>query len=135
MVASNAPDDAVAPSADTLPAPGSNGVAPVETTGPDEAEYGGAEAIVADVPESSILPSGIAADGALTAVVVVVVVVALFIEVGPISVVLNGVSALPLDDGVSYTAPGFSGPGGDGGPPYGAFRSAAGETGIEKLGL
>ena len=55
-----------------------------------------------------------------------------FIELGPISVVLNGVSPVL---GADWIAPGFSGPGGDAGPPYGAFRSASGETGIEKLGL
>ena len=54
-----------------------------------------------------------------------------FIEVGPISVVLKGVSALPPDGEES----GFSGPGGAEGPLYGALRSAEGETGIEKLGL
>jgi hypothetical protein len=60
--------------------------------------------------------------------------VVLFIEVGPISVVLKGVSL--LFGGVdSIAAPGFSGPGGAVGLPYVAFRSAAGETGIEKLGL
>ena len=58
-----------------------------------------------------------------------------FIEVGPISVVLKGVSALPPDGEESYVAPGFSGPGGAAGPLYGALRSAEGETGIEKLGL
>ena len=58
-----------------------------------------------------------------------------FIEVGPISVVLKGVSALLPDGADSYAAPGFSGPGGEAGPLYGALSSAAGETGIEKLGL
>jgi hypothetical protein len=76
----------------------------------------------------------VGADAALAEVTVVVVDVE-FIEVGPISVVLNGVSALPPDGADSYPAPGFSGPGGAAGPSYGAFRSAAGETGIEKLGL
>ena len=39
-----------------------------------------------------------------------------FIEVGPISVVLKGVSALLPDGEASYPAPGFSGPGGAEGP-------------------
>ena len=62
------------------------------------------------------------------------VVGALFIEVGPISVVLNGVSLL-FAGGDSIGAPGFPAPGPTTGEPKFAFRSAAGGTGIEKLGL
>ena len=91
----------------TRPVPGSSGVTvappPVVAYGPDDAEYGGAVAIVADVVESLTLPSG-AGYGTLTAEPVVENGVAPlvaggveFIEVGPISVVLNGVSALPPD--------------------------------------
>ena len=124
----------VLPPADTVPAPGSSGVAAAGaevTNRPDDAEYAGAVAMVDAVVESSlILPNGVGFAGTTTFEVAV----GPFIEVGPISVVLNGVSGLPPDGAASY-ALGFSGPGGAAGPPYGAFRSAAGETGIEKLGL
>ena len=75
---------------------------------------------MAEVVEAlPVLPRG-AGYGALTEVVVEYVVAAgavEFIEVGPISVVLKGVSALlPPDGPVSYAAPGFSGPGGAAGP-------------------
>ena len=60
----------------------------------DEAEYGGAVAIVDAVVESSlILPNGVGIVGTATFEVAV----GPFIEVGPISVVLNGVSTLPPD--------------------------------------
>jgi len=124
----------VLPPVDTVPAPASNGVAGAGadvTYRLDDAEYGGAVAIVDAVVELSLtLPKGVGFGGGPTFEVAV----GPFIEVGPISVVLNGVSTLPPDGADSY-ALGFSGPGGAAGPPYGALRSAAGETGIEKLGL
>ena len=103
---------------ETLPAPASSGVtvplAPV-------VGYGGALPIVTEVVGSlPDLPSG-AEYAALTEPVVENGVAGLvaggveFIEVGPISVVLKGVSALP-DGEDSYAAPGFSGPGGAAGP-------------------
>ena len=75
--------------------------------------------IVAELVESPTLPRG-AGYGALTDDVVEYAArvgggAVEFIEVGPISVVLNGVS--PLDGADSYAAPGFSGPGGAAGPP------------------
>jgi hypothetical protein len=85
----------VLPPVDTVPAPESNGVAgPDVTYRLDEAEYGGAVAIVDAVVESSLtLPSGVGFTGTTTFEVAV----GAFIEVGPISVVLNGVSTLPPD--------------------------------------
>ena len=85
----------VPPPVDTVPAPESNGVAgPDVTYRLDEAEYGGAVAIVDAVVESSLtLPSGVGFTGTTTFEVAV----GAFIEVGPISVVLNGVSTLPPD--------------------------------------
>ena len=90
--------------AETLPAPGSSGVT------------------VAPPTVAAYRPAG-AGYGALTEVVVeyavapVVAGAVEFIEVGPISVVLKGVSVLlPLDGADSYAAPGFSGPGGAAGP-------------------
>ena len=110
-------------SAATLPAPASSGAAAAD---PDvanraaEAEYGGAPAATDGMLVSSVTcstgPEGIAA---LTAGVVVedpLVVGALFIEVGPISVVLNGVSPL-LGAGGAIAAPGFSAPGPTTGAP------------------
>jgi len=83
----------------TLPAPGSSGV--TAAIGADDDAYGGAVAIVADVVESPpLLPTG-AGYAALTdevaenGVALVAAGAPEFIEVGPISVVLNGVS--PLD--------------------------------------
>src|SRR5271168_2338453 len=115
----------VAGPAETLPAPGSSGVTappipaagPLGTKRPDDAEYGGAVAIAAEVlvlvvEYDGALPADrYAAEygGGLTAGAVE------FIEVGPISVVLKGVSPPLL--GADSIAPGFSGPGGAGGPP------------------
>ena len=136
LLAPIALDESASPSPETFPAPESSGVTappPLEYRPAAEAEYGGALEIVADALESSIFPSGAGGYDAVGPTAEPGAVE--FIEVGPISVVLNGVSGLPAVGAPSYAAPGFSGPGGAGGPPYGAFRSAAGETGIEKLGL
>ena len=46
-----------------------------------------------------------------------------FIEVGPISLVLNGVS--PLLPGTTVRAPGFSGPGATGAALYGALETGS----------
>ena len=107
--------------AETLPAPGSSGVT-VEPTRPADDGYDGEVPIVTEVVESPpVLPTG-AGYAALTEPVDENGVGALgagaveFIEVGPISVVLKGVSALLPDGADSYDAPGFSGPGGAEGP-------------------
>ena len=112
-------------SAATLPAPASSGitVAPPPAAGAvamnllDDAEYGAALAEVAEVADDAVLPilpngagyAALAATGERVAGAVE------FIEVGPISVVLNGVSP-PPPGADSIEAPGFSGPGGDAGP-------------------
>ena len=87
----------VLPPVDTVPAPESSGVAGAEpdvTNRLDDAEYGGAVAIVDAVVESSLTrPRGVGFGGGPTFEVAV----GPFIEVGPISVVLNGVSTLPPD--------------------------------------
>ena len=109
FAALSALDESASPSLPpTLPAPGSSGVT------------------VEPLAVASYRPVG-AGSGALTELVIVVAeyVVAVcvaagaveFIEVGPISVVLKGVSVLLPAGGVaSYAAPGFSGPGGAAGP-------------------
>jgi hypothetical protein len=102
-----------------LPAPESSGVTDVGgivVIGLAPAEYGGAVAATDEVVESALtFPKG-AGIAALTAGVVGEETVgALFIEVGPISVVLNGVS--PLLGGGAAEAPGFSDPGPTTGAP------------------
>ena len=102
LAASRAPTSAVTPSADTLPAPGSSGVA-----GPGDDDRGPMKpSTVAPRPPSTsrrfyrigcrigdrVADRGRTSGGRQSVE---------FIEVGPISVVLNGVSALPLDGGYS----------------------------------
>ena len=105
------------------------GVTPFDA--PSSLPTAGPPVETAPVPGSSGALSAVAALAAGATLPV------LFIEVGPISVVLNGVSPLaPLPLGAGSVDAGFSGPGATGDTtPYGAFRSASGETGIEKLGL
>ena len=108
------------------------GVTPFDT--PSSLPTAGPPVETAPVPGSSGALSAVAAVAAVAPVATLPV---LFIEVGPISVVLNGVSPLaPLLAGAGSVDAGFSGPGATGDTtPYGALRSASGETGIEKLGL
>ena len=92
--------------AETLPAPGSSGVT---VAPPLVAAYRPVGAGYAALTEDVVVVE--------YAVAPVVAGAVEFIEVGPISVVLNGVSVLlPPGGADSYAAPGFSGPGGAEGP-------------------
>jgi hypothetical protein len=108
FAALSALDESASPSlAPTLPAPGSSGVTveplAVASYRPVGAGYGALTELV--VVAEYVVAARVAA-GAVE-----------FIEVGPISVVLKGVSVLlPAGGATSYAAPGFSGPGGAAGP-------------------
>ena len=102
----------------------------------DDAEYGGAVAIVDAVVESS-LHSAQAASGSRQADGFAVGMPVRFIEVGPISVgVERSLDAWPHGGADSQRRfADFRDPEAPQGRSYGALRSAAGDTGIEKLGL